>query len=57
MSYSQAALPKLAIWRAYQSGVFALGVEPRTDLRPTTGALLQPSQARSYVLTFRFSPV
>ncbi|ASP89546.1 DUF4432 domain-containing protein (plasmid) [Sinorhizobium meliloti] len=57
MSYGQAVLPKLAIWRAYQSGVFALGVEPRTDLHPINGALLQPGQARSYVLIFGFSSV
>lgn len=57
MSYGQAELPNLAIWRAYQSGVFVLGIEPRTDLHPTGGALLQPGQARSYVLTFGLSSV
>ncbi|MGN7714979.1 DUF4432 family protein [Agrobacterium radiobacter] len=31
LTYSHAHLPKLAVWRAYQSGLFALGIEPRTD--------------------------
>ncbi|MBW6424373.1 aldose 1-epimerase family protein [Rhizobium sp. XQZ8] len=50
LDYSQATLPKLAVWRAYQSGIFALGIEPRTDLRLETGGWLSPSESRSYSL-------
>ncbi|MCW0021428.1 aldose 1-epimerase family protein [Rhizobium sp. BT-226] len=31
MTYSHSHLTRLAVWRAYQSGVFALGLEPRTE--------------------------
>ena len=31
LSFSREHLTKLAVWRAYQSGLFALGIEPRTD--------------------------
>lgn len=55
--YSQEALPKLAIWRAYQSGIFALGIEPRTDLRPTDGGILAPGESRAYSLGFGFSSI
>ncbi|KEA02977.1 MULTISPECIES: DUF4432 family protein [Rhizobium/Agrobacterium group] len=55
LDYNQACLPKLAVWRAYQSGVFALGIEPRTDLRPTVGAFLQPGESRSYALKLGFA--
>lgn len=44
LSFSRTHLNRLAIWRAYQSGMYALGVEPRTDIaedRP----LLQPGRA------------
>lgn len=50
LGYSQATLPKLAIWRAYQSGIFALGIEPRTGLRSPEMKLLQPAETRSYTL-------
>lgn len=55
LDYDQQALPKLAIWRAYQSGVFALGIEPRTDLRPDFGGLLAPREQRQYSLQLRFA--
>lgn len=55
LSYSQSSLPKLAIWRAYQSGVFALGVEPRTDLRPADAQLLQAGETKSYSLAITCS--
>ncbi|CVI63882.1 DUF4432 family protein (plasmid) [Agrobacterium leguminum] len=31
LTFDRAHLTKLGIWRAYQSGVFALGIEPRTE--------------------------
>ncbi|MVA26560.1 aldose 1-epimerase family protein [Agrobacterium vitis] len=49
LTFSRTHLTKLAIWRAYQSGVFALGVEPRTELaqdRP----LLQPGESCAHSL-------
>lgn len=57
LSYDQSGLPKLATWRAYQSGVFALGIEPRSDLRPTDGALLQAGETRSYSLQLGFASI
>ncbi|MDO3445453.1 DUF4432 family protein [Agrobacterium sp. V1] len=48
LDYDQAMLPKFAIWRAYQSGVFALGIEPRSDLRPPGEKLLGPGETRDY---------
>ncbi|NSY46840.1 aldose 1-epimerase family protein [Agrobacterium tumefaciens] len=40
LTFTRDQLNKLAIWRAYQSGVFALGVEPRTDLAKDRPLLL-----------------
>ncbi|NTA14329.1 DUF4432 family protein [Agrobacterium tumefaciens] len=50
LTYDQEALPRFATWRAYQSGVFALGIEPRTDLRPVDGGKLEPGESRAYSL-------
>jgi hypothetical protein len=53
MDFSRDHLTKLAVWRAYQSGIFALGVEPKTDSaedRP----LLQPGECCRHRLTFEF---
>lgn len=54
LSYSQDTLPKLAVWRAYQSGVFALGIEPRTDLRPVDNTKLQAGETKLYSLAILF---
>jgi hypothetical protein len=54
LTFNREQLNKLAIWRAYQSGVFALGVEPRTDLaqdRP----LLQPGESCRNSLKFQIA--
>lgn len=48
LGYSQATLPKLAVWRAYQSGIFALGIEPRTDLRSGDHRILAAGESRHY---------
>lgn len=44
-------LPELMMWRAYQSGIFAVGIEPHTHVgdpaRPAADFLL-PGQSRSY---------
>ncbi|MUO42967.1 DUF4432 family protein [Agrobacterium vitis] len=55
LKYDQSALPKFAAWRAYQSGVFALGIEPRSDLRPAEGGKLGPGESRSYSLQLSFT--
>ncbi|NTH16574.1 aldose 1-epimerase family protein [Agrobacterium rhizogenes] len=49
LTYSHAHLPKLAVWRAYQSGVFALGIEPRTDAAENH-PLVQPGESISHSL-------
>lgn len=54
LTYSQDTLPKLGIWRAFQSGVFALGIEPRTDLASQGAAQLQPRETRRYGYVIRF---
>lgn len=49
LSYSREHLTKLAVWRAYQSGLFALGIEPRTEpaeARP----LLEPGASYTHSL-------
>lgn len=32
LAYSEDTLPNLGIWQAYQSGIFALGIEPHSNL-------------------------
>lgn len=49
LSFSRAHLTKLAIWRAYQSGVFALGIEPRTA-QPEDRPLLEPGDCCEHAL-------
>ncbi len=52
LSYDGAALPVTAIWRAFQSGVFALGLEPQTDLTGEVGGAptLAAGEARNYAV-------
>ncbi|NTG71377.1 DUF4432 family protein [Rhizobium rhizogenes] len=49
LSFNRGDLTKLAIWRAYQSGVFALGIEPRTDTAESRPFLI-PGAACKYSL-------
>lgn len=54
LNFSRTHLSKLAVWRAYQSGVFALGVEPRTkqaEERP----LLQPGECCEHSVAISLS--
>jgi hypothetical protein len=46
-------LPNMAVWRAYQSGIFALGIEPCTasSCEPL-GAWLQAGESRDYEIAF-----
>ncbi|MCX5480382.1 DUF4432 family protein [Kaistia geumhonensis] len=55
LAYRQAQLPSLLVWRSYQSGVFALGIEPGTALpRIENGELLtetlEPRGSRDYAM-------
>ena len=45
LRYDPVALPVTALWRAFQSGIFALGLEPQTKF-----ATLQAQEDRSYQL-------
>ncbi len=51
LAFDPAALPVTALWRAYQSGTFALGLEPQTDLSDPASATLAPGGTRDYALT------
>jgi hypothetical protein len=54
LRFSGETLPRFAVWRAYQSGVFALGLEPKTeaaDERP----LLEPGNRINYRLELALS--
>jgi hypothetical protein len=60
LRYRSAQLPGLALWRAYQSGIFALGIEPHTArsepgaaYEPGNPAFLEPGAVRSYGLELR----
>ncbi len=47
------ALPLTALWRAFQSGVFALGIEPQTATEDPEGATLAAGERRDYRLDLR----
>ena len=49
--FDAAALPITALWQAFQSGTYALGIEPQTDLNDTDASTLAAGAARSYVVT------
>lgn len=58
IAYSAATLPMLGLWRAWQSGIYALGIEPHTLLTaPAEEArgpsLLEAGEARHYRLHFQ----
>jgi hypothetical protein len=57
-SYLQSELPELIVWRCYQSGIFALGIEPATkasseDGRPVAMQLLAAREQRRYEIRIR----
>jgi hypothetical protein len=47
LAFDERDLPNLCIWRAYRSGIFALGVEPSTD-KPCGSQLILPGEKRRY---------
>lgn len=52
VDFSREHLTKLAVWRAYQSGVFALGIEPKTETAENR-PMLQPGESCHHALQFR----
>ncbi|MDW4496593.1 DUF4432 family protein [Sulfitobacter sp. D35] len=48
LQFDAAALPVTALWRAFQSGTFALGLEPQTDLADASVSRLQAGEHRDY---------
>jgi hypothetical protein len=58
LGFDLKALPAFTVWRAYQSGIFALGIEPHTGLGdpaarrvPADLDFLAPGDKRSYALS------
>ena len=51
LGFDPGALPVTALWRAFQSGVFALGLEPQTDFEDTEKSWLQGGEFRDYRLS------
>jgi len=47
-----ATLPVTAVWRAFQSGVFALGIEPQNAADDLEGSTLAAGESRDYKLDF-----
>lgn len=61
LAYRQAALPHLVVWRSYQSGVFALGIEPgtaapRIEDGRLVGETLPPRSSRDYAVAITLQP-
>lgn len=54
LTFSHEHLNQLAVWRAYQSGVFALGIEPRTDAAEMY-PFLQPGEVHRHSLRLSFA--
>lgn len=50
LRYDPSCLPVTALWRAFQSGTYALGLEPQTDLSDKSTALLAAGEERGYRL-------
>jgi hypothetical protein len=51
IAFDSQALPVTALWRAFQSGTFALGVEPQTSFADAAVATLAPQEERMYRLS------
>lgn len=54
LRFSGETLPRFAVWRAYQSGIFALGLEPKTEAADEL-PLLQPGDRQNYRLDLSLS--
>ncbi len=63
IEYSANTLPGLGLWRAWQSGIYALGIEPNSDLPPEVVAYrgpgtphyLEAGEARDYQFDIRLA--
>jgi len=56
IAYDPLRLPVTALWRAFQSGVYALAIEPQTIFTPDgIEVLLAAGQEKSYTLDFTLS--
>jgi hypothetical protein len=63
IAFTAATLPGLGLWRAYQSGIYALGLEPFTGIGndekgyrgPGTPHYLEPGDQREYGFEIRLS--
>ena len=51
IGFDPVAMPMTALWRAFQSGTYALGLEPQTDLEDARTTTLAPGEARDYGLS------
>lgn len=51
IAFDPACLPVTALWKAYRAGIFALGLEPQTDLADPEAATLAPGAVRHYDIT------
>ncbi|WP_226781302.1 DUF4432 family protein [Oceaniglobus trochenteri] len=50
LTFDPAVLPVTALWRAFRSGIFALGLEPQTRLDDPAASVLYPGASRRYGL-------
>lgn len=62
ISFPLEAMPDFGIWRAFQSGVYALALEPmkRSDLQGEAGqgyGILEPGEAATYWLELRLESI
>lgn len=57
LTFDPKLLPKTATWRAFQSGVFALGIEPQTVFHGSEKDMLAAGDTRFYTLVWDFSPI
>lgn len=54
LAFDPKMLPKTATWQAFQSGVFALGIEPQTVFDGSDKETLEAGETRSYTLKWDF---
>ncbi|WP_299790641.1 aldose 1-epimerase family protein [uncultured Marivita sp.] len=52
VDFDPEALPATALWQAFQSGVFALGLEPQTVFDNSVSDRLAPGDLRTYRVSF-----
>lgn len=60
LSFSRAALPRFGIWRAFQSGVYALGLEPARHIdkeQLNVSSILQSGETARYRIGIELAPI